>query len=244
MIFKIFKSKPKLSELIPEGFVDIHSHILPSIDDGAKNINESIKLIDAMKKLGFSKLIATPHIYPGLYDNNVNTIKNSYDDITSVIKSKIEIDYGAEYFLDASIIEDDKINNLITIKDKFILIEFNFISLYPGVFEILFELQTIGYNIIIAHPERYLYLSKDNKKLNKLKQIGCQFQINLLSITGYYGKEVLDFSKKLIKNNMINFCGSDIHNLSHIKYFDKKVKINVDEISKIKAALENNLFFK
>lgn len=244
MIFDLFNSKPTLRELLSQGFIDIHSHILPGVDDGAKNIKESLRLINEMRKLGFNKLITTPHIYPGLYENNFEKIKNCYDKLVPHIKAKIEFDFGSEYFIDDSIIEDDKINNLITIKDMFILIEFSFISVHPRLFEILFELQTRGYKIIIAHPERYLYLKQDSEKLDKLKKIGCYFQINLLSITGFYGKEVLSFSKKLIKNNFIDFCGSDIHNFSHIKYFDKKVKINRNEISKIKSALENNLIFK
>ena len=81
MIFNLFKSKPTLNELIPKGFVDIHSHILPGIDDGAKNVEESLKLISEMKKLGFAKIITTPHTYPGLYDNTNDTILKSFNSI-------------------------------------------------------------------------------------------------------------------------------------------------------------------
>ena len=79
MIFNLFKSRPTLKELIPEGFVDIHSHILPGIDDGAKNVEESLKLISEMHKIGISKIIGTPHTYPGLYNNNEKTIFNAYN---------------------------------------------------------------------------------------------------------------------------------------------------------------------
>ena len=78
MIFNLLKSKPTLKELIPEGFVDIHSHILPGIDDGAKNIKESLELIEKMNEMGFSKIIGTPHTYPGLYENTNESIKKSF----------------------------------------------------------------------------------------------------------------------------------------------------------------------
>ena len=102
MIFSLFKSKPTLKELIPEGFIDIHSHILPGIDDGAKNIEESLILISEMKKLGFSKIFGTPHTYPGLYNNTNQTIFESYSKITN---STVNIEYASEYMIDKSIIE-------------------------------------------------------------------------------------------------------------------------------------------
>ena len=90
MIFNLFKAKPTLKELIPNGFVDIHSHILPGIDDGAKNIEESIKLISEMKKMGFSKIIGTPHTFPGLYENTNETIKKSFEKISQKLITKIK----------------------------------------------------------------------------------------------------------------------------------------------------------
>ena len=105
MIFNLFKSKPTLKELIPEGFVDIHSHILPGIDDGPKNIEESLKLISEMKKMGFSKIIGTPHTYPGLYDNTNNSIKKSYEKISQKLNSEIKLNYASEYMIDRSLIK-------------------------------------------------------------------------------------------------------------------------------------------
>ena len=103
MIFNLFKSQPILKELIPEGFIDIHSHILPGIDDGAKNVEESTRLIYEMKKLGFSKIICTPHIYPNLYDNNINSISKSFRTIQTK-KLDLKIKYAAEYYIDNSIL--------------------------------------------------------------------------------------------------------------------------------------------
>ena len=110
MIFNLFKSKPSLKELIPKGFVDIHSHILPGIDDGAQNLNESLKLISEMKNMGFSKIIATPHTFPGIYDNTKSTIKDSYQMIIDKLSTKITIKYASEYMLDSSLIENAEKN--------------------------------------------------------------------------------------------------------------------------------------
>ena len=100
MIFNLFKSKPTLKDLIPEGFVDIHSHILPGIDDGAKNIEDSLVLISEMRELGFSKIIGTPHTYPGLHDNTKKTIKDSFEKLKNNKPDKIQLGYASEYMLD------------------------------------------------------------------------------------------------------------------------------------------------
>ena len=126
MFFNLFKSKPFLSELIPKGFVDIHSHILPGIDDGAKNVEESILIIKKMKELGFSKIIGTPHTYHGLYNNTNQTINNAFKKLKGKIPNGIEISYASEYLIDKSIINDAKEKKLLCIKDNFVLVEMSY----------------------------------------------------------------------------------------------------------------------
>lgn len=240
MIFNIFKSKPTLKELIPEGFVDIHSHILPGIDDGAKNINESISLISQMKEMGFSKVIGTPHTYPGLYENSTDTIKESFDLLKKSLKEDISIDFASEYMIDTSLINRIREKSLLTLKDNYVLVEMNFISAPNNLYEILFELKLNGYKPIMAHPERYMHLS--NKEFFKLKKFECKFQLNLLSVSGYYNKEVVRKSDWLLKNEMINFVGSDIHSVKHIDFMKNKVKIkNIDLLEK---AIKSNILFR
>lgn len=241
MIFNLFKSKPTLKELIPDGFVDIHSHILPGIDDGAKNIEESLKMISEMKKLGFSKIIGTPHTYPGLYNNTNKIIYNSYLKIKDKIKNhNISTSIASEYMIDNSLIEKAENKNLLCLNDNYVLIEFNFINENYKYKEILFKIQLNEYRPIIAHPERYLYWFNDFKKLRELKRNGCKFQLNFLSTTGYYGEKVLEMANKLIKNNMIDFVASDFHNLNHIKQTDKKIKIQ--NIRKLEGLFNNTEF--
>ena len=132
-MFSIFrKSKPKLSEIIPKGFVDIHSHILPSIDDGAKNVDESVILISNMKSLGFSKIIATPHIYPGLYNNTIENIRDSYNKLMDKNYDD-NISYASEYFIEMSLIEKAEKKSLLTLNKNYVLLEMGFISSPMGL---------------------------------------------------------------------------------------------------------------
>ena len=237
-MFNFFRKKPILADLIPEGFVDIHSHILPGIDDGSKDVEESISLISQMKEIGFSKIIGTPHTYQGLYDNTNESIKGSYNLLKKGLKANIEIDYASEYMIDGSLLKRIEEKSLLTLKDNHVLVEMSFISAPNDLYKILFQLQLNGYIPVLAHPERYSFLFRTFEEYNKLKKVGCKFQINLLSTTGYYGKDITNISDKLLKNNLIDFVGSDIHSQEHIDFMKENVKIK--EIEKFKIAIENN----
>lgn len=239
-MLNFFKSKPYLKDLIPNGFVDIHSHILPGIDDGAKNIEDSLNLISDMKKLGFSKIVGTPHTYTGLYDNTNESIKKSFNKLNKKKPKDLEIKYASEYMLDKSIIEKAKNKNLLCVKDNLVLVEMSYMAPPYKLYEIIFEIRVNGYLPILAHPERYLFI-QDFETYLKLKKVGCIFQANLLSCVGYYGKSVVKVLDKLIKKEMIDFVGSDIHNTRHILAFEKKVKIQNTKI--LKKIISNNSVF-
>ena len=241
MIFNLFKSKPSLKELIPKGFVDIHSHILPGIDDGAQNLNESLKLISEMKNMGFSKIIATPHTFPGIYDNTKSTIKDSYQMIIDKLSTKITIKYASEYMLDSSLIENAEKKSLLTLKQNYLLVEMSYFSPPNMLYEIIYQLQLNGYIPVLAHPERYSFFHNKFNELKKLKKVGCEFQLNLLSCTGYYGKDVLKISNKLISNNMIDYVGSDVHNNEQLSKLYMKVQLN-DSKELSKLFYKNTLF--
>ena len=241
MIFDLFKSKPTISEIIPKGSVDIHSHILPGIDDGPKNAKSSIILIDEMKKLGYKKIIGTPHSYKNIHDNTSESIKASFNLIEKKVNN-VSLKYASEYYLDFDFINRIG-DNLLCIKDKMILVETNLINHSPNFFEIIFDLIMSGYKPIIAHPERYLYFKDNHYK--KLKNMGCLFQINLLSLTEYYGNEVMKRSNLLIKNNLIDFTGSDIHNINFITAMKKlKIKLSKNNIKLIEEKIKktNEIF--
>ena len=238
-MFNLFRKKPILADLIPEGFVDIHSHILPGIDDGAKDVEESLSLISQMKEMGFSKIIGTPHTYQGLYDNTNESIRDSFNLLKKKLKEDIEIDYGSEYMIDGSLLKRIEDESLLTLKDNYVLVEMSFISAPNDLYEIIFQLILNNYTPILAHPERYTFLFNNFDEFVKLKKVGCNFQLNLLSTTGYYGKDVVKLTDRILKNNMIDFVGSDIHRQKHIDCFQNKVKIK--EIGKLKNAIEHTI---
>ena len=241
MIFNLFKSKPTLKDLIPNGFVDIHSHILPGIDDGAKNLEQSLLLIKKMGELGFSKIIGTPHTYPGLYNNTTESIKNSFDLIEKEELENVKIGYASEYMLDNSLIEKAQDKSLLCIKDNYILVEMSFISSPVNLYDIIFELRHNNYIPIIAHPERYFFLHNNFKEYHKLKKVGCLFQINLLSLIGLYGLHISKITEKLINKGLVDFTGSDVHSMYQLKKFEDKIKLgNTKELERL--FLKNSFF--
>lgn len=241
MIFNLFKSKPTLKELIPNGFVDIHSHILPGIDDGAKDVNQSLELIKEIKKLGFSKIIGTPHTYNGIYDNTNDTISKSYQSLSNKLNSNLNITFASEYMIENSLIERVKKKTILTLKDNYVLVEMSFIAPPINLYDIIYEIKVNGYIPILAHPERYLFIDS-LKEFFKLKKYGCLFQANLLSTTDYYGVNVRKNLDRLLKNNAIDFVGSDIHHTKHIEAFESNIKC--EEVLALKKAIENNNQFE
>ena len=241
MIFSLLRYRPKLRELIPKGFVDIHSHVLPGIDDGSKSIEESLEIIFKMNELGYSKIIATPHTYPNLYDNTNDSIKNSFKKISKEASKILKVSYSSEYLIDFSLIKKSKKKEILTLKDNFILVEMSYMSPPVKLREIIFKLQLYGYCPILAHPERYKFLYDDFEKFYMLKNIGCKFQINLSSATGQYGYEVIKITDKLLKNDLCDFVGSDVHNLKHLNNFEKKIRIS--ELEKFKKCVKNTMLF-
>ena len=141
-MFNIFrKVKPTFSEIIDNNFIDIHSHILPGVDDGSKNVKESLELIKNMKELNFSKIIGTPHTYSGLYDNTSGTIKSSFLKLKMEEIDGVEIDYASEYMIEPQLISKAEKKKLLTLKKNYVLTEMSFISPPRDLYEILFKIQ-------------------------------------------------------------------------------------------------------
>tara|TARA_Y100001954_G_C15824517_1_gene611566 strand:+ start:1184 stop:1927 length:744 start_codon:yes stop_codon:yes gene_type:complete len=243
MILNLFKSKPILKEIIPKGFVDIHSHILPGIDDGPKKLKQSLGLISRIENLGISKIYATPHSYPGLYNNTNETIIKSYNRLINFKDNfDIKINYSSEYMIDNSLIKKASEKSILTLSKNYVLIEMPLIGEPNNLHDIIFELNINGYRCILAHPERYIFYENKLKSFEKLKKIGCQFQLNLLSIIGKYGKSTVELTKHLLKNDMIDFIGSDFHSEIDVNLCDYKRSIlNYKEIDRLSKIFENNI---
>ena len=241
----LFKTKPKLATLIPSNYVDIHSHVLPGIDDGAKTMEDTRFLLDGMAQLGFSKSITTPHTMGNVWDNTSETIKEALEAVQTHLQvpaQKLHLQAASEYFLDESLMKRIGENALLTLKENYVLVEMSYLNAPLQLYDFLFELQLKGYQLILAHPERYSFLHGKKKEYAKLKKAGCMFQLNLLATVGYYGKDVCEIADYLLKEDCYDFVGSDIHHAQHLASFDKKIKISNPKI--LEQVMAKNQFFK
>ncbi|WP_461448989.1 tyrosine-protein phosphatase [Mucilaginibacter sp.] len=221
-MFGFFKSKSKSGSKKEITFnyesiaVDMHSHILPGIDDGAQTVEESVALVKKMMALGIRKIIATPHIMVDFYRNNAQTIGDALAILKAELKNQqidIEVEAAAEHFFDETFEPRIDKKELMIIGDNYVLFEFSFINLPPNYIPVVQKLITLGYKPILAHPERYPYMTMDQYKM--LHSWGCDFQLNTISLTGYYGKEVKATAESLIDNHLIDYIASDMHHLRH-----------------------------
>ncbi len=241
-MLSIFKGKPKLRDLIPNNYIDIHSHLLPGIDDGSPNMEQTKLLISRMQEIGFEQFITTPHIIKNVWSNTKSGIEVLEKKVIESLGNNLSFHAAAEYMMDNEFIELFINETLLTLKDKHVLVEMSYINAPIQLFEIIFDLQIAGYKPILAHPERYSFYDNNFNEYERLKKAGCLFQLNLLSTVGYYGKEAQKTADKLLENEMINFVGSDIHHENHINSFDNKIKIN--NVKNLELAIENNQIFR
>lgn len=213
--------KIDITDFFTTNFIDIHSHLLPGIDDGAKDLDDSISLIETMHSYGIKNFVTTPHILGDVYPNSSHSIKSKLLEVQDELKKRgfndITIRAAAEYMLDEQFSELLKQNDILTLKDNYILVEMSYFSAPLNVFEVLFEIQLKGYKPILAHPERYNFYHNDFDSYYKLKKAGCLFQLNFLSLTEQYGKHVQKISQKLLKLGMYDFVGTDTHHSRHLK---------------------------
>ncbi len=204
--------------------VDMHSHLIPGIDDGSKSMEESIDLIKQLHEMGFKKLYTTPHIMHDYYKNTSSIILTGLDSVRKRLKEEnidVEINAAAEYMVDDGFKERIDKKEFLTIGDNFLLIELSSFSPHPEFSSFLFDLQVNGYKVILAHPERYSYWFTDFDKYVELKDRQIYFQLNTISLSGYYGAPVKKMAEKLIDSGMIDFVGSDMHNQTYMDGLQK-----------------------
>jgi tyrosine-protein phosphatase YwqE len=236
-IFDLFKKQAKVD---PEDFslkwleVDMHSHLIPGIDDGAKTIEESVSLIKRLESYGLRKIITTPHIMSEYYRNSPEIIRKGLKKVRLALEKEgvdVQLEAAAEYYIDEIFYEKIEAGEeLLTIKDNYVLVETGFINKPQMLLELFFSMEMNGYRPILAHPERYHYLIHDEKLLHDLFDREIYFQINLLSLTGFYSKAVKHFAEMLIDENKVKLMGTDCHNhryldmlenLNQSKYYSK-----------------------
>lgn len=219
-MFSIFQKKYFLRDHL-KGFTDIHNHVLPGIDDGAIDVEASLELLQSYENLGIHSLIATPHVMNDYYPNTVKSISDAHqllEEQLEAIGKKIIVKAAAEYMMDQSFLELLDGEQLLCLKDNLVLVEMSYFQPPINLNEILFKLQTAQYKPVLAHPERYgFFHSKSLAKYEELKTRGCLFQLNVLSLTGHYGKSIQEIAFRLLDRKMIDFLGTDSHQMRHLE---------------------------
>ncbi|HIP35820.1 MAG TPA: capsular biosynthesis protein [Crocinitomix sp.] len=217
----IFSKKAKLPpvDLSILG-TDLHSHLIPGIDDGAKTIDDSLKMLRRFSELGYQKVITTPHIMSDYYKNTPEIILGGLEKVNQAIKTegiKIKIEAAAEYYLDYHLEELIKAKNILTFGNNHVLFELSFSNEPPRVIEIIFAFLTEGYKPIMAHVERYPFYFNQFDKIQEFKNRGCLIQLNINSLSGQYGQEVKLMAERMIEKGLVDVVGSDCHHIGHLE---------------------------
>jgi protein-tyrosine phosphatase len=229
-MFSFFRKRNKPAVNLSGLGTDMHSHLLPGIDDGSPDPTTSIELTRGLMDIGFSNFIVTPHILWDLYKNDRKSIQLAQAELNKALVEEhvtTQIRAAAEYYMDDHLDELlEKQVPLLTIKSNWVLVEFSFVSPPLNLKEKLFDLQIRGYQPVLAHPERYQYFASNKNWYDELKSAGCYFQVNLLSFTGYYGKVTQDLAVHLARKNYIDLLGTDLHHARHLHALRNSPSLN------------------
>ena len=226
------KSTLKASDIF-NGFVDWHSHILPGVDDGIKTMDDAIAVLEEYEKLGFKKIWLTPHVMED-FPNETEFLLERFGELKDLWKGNVEISLASENMLDNIFEERLENNKLLPIGENkdYLLVETSYYTPPYAMDEMLENARKKGYNLILAHPERYRYMEETDYK--KLKNQGILFQMNILSIMGAYGETARKKAEWLLNKRMIDFLGTDIHRLESTMGYIKEVPLKSDMIEKLR----------
>lgn len=200
--------------------VDIHSHLIPGIDDGSKSMEDSITMITRLKDLGYKKLITTPHTMRHRYPNSANTILDGLFAVREELaKRKIDIliEVASEYYLDEHFMTLLNDRDILTFNGNGLLFEMSYVMAPTDLRGMVLKMYESGYQPVLAHPERYIFMHKDFSKYEALKEMGVLFQLNINSLAGYYSKEVKKVAEELSNRGMVDFVGSDTHKMGQLE---------------------------
>lgn len=222
---------------------DIHSHLIPGIDDGVKSIAEAVEMVRGLSTLGFKRLITTPHIMSDFYKNTPEIIMEGLGKLRAAVKEAnidIKIDAAGEYYLDEVLLQKIQKDKLMCIHGKYLLFEISYINPPDNLLSVIFDMNVQNYIPVLAHPERYNFWFNKFDEYKKLKDAGALFQLNINSLTGYYGGSSKRIAEKMVDENMVDFIGSDLHGSRHLesmfrvvneKYFWKLMALGVKNSS-------------
>lgn len=211
-----FKKRPKYTDFSHIG-IDMHSHLVPGIDDGAKDVNDSLQLIGGLKELGFRHLFTTPHTLQDIHPNTASMISSAFQLLDGKLPEGLRMNVSSEYYLDDHFQQQIANKAILPLPGNRLLIEFSQIARPQDLEEQIFKLGIAGYQLILAHPERYLFFHNQFKYYARIKEMGVALQVNALSLTDYYGKRIRRIAEQLIEEDMIDYIGTDLHHVRHLE---------------------------
>lgn len=213
----LFKAKKDITQ--PMSW-DMHNHILFGIDDGSKSIDYSLQMAERFVRNGYSRIIATPHIMSDYYPNNRAIIEDRMQQLQMAINTHeipLQLECAAEYYIDEFFLEKVRTkDDILSFNGNHVLVETSFMNRPVFFKQVLFEIRTLGYIPVLAHPERYIYMQENYEEAEELVQSGVKLQINLLSLAGYYSPNAKKFAQWLIKSGHYSFFGTDAHSNDHL----------------------------
>ena len=218
----LFRKKQTLAESgFFRGFIDWHSHILPGVDDGVQTMEEALKILVEYERLGIKEVWLTPHIMEDI-PNTTTHLRERFSELQASCQGSIILHLGAENMLDNLFEERLAKNDLLPVGNNgdHLLVETSYFNPPMGLQNILMRIKAKGYYPILAHPERYVYMEKDDYQ--QLKAMGVKFQLNLFSLAGMYGNHSRNVARKLLEKEMYDFMGSDLHKFEVLKEFMQK----------------------
>lgn len=236
-MFWSFKHKYNLIKSgLLKGMTDVHSHILPGVDDGSPDLPTSLSLLQYMEQLEFQQVWLTPHIMED-YPTSKEQLQQQFTALTQKHQGPLTLHLASEYMMDAAFTPKLK-GELLSVGDHHLLVETSYMSPPTGLQDILMEIWNAGYQPLIAHPERYLYM--DERDYQQLKEKGYSFQLNLMSLSGYYGSRPKAISEKLLLQGMYTFVGTDLHHLERYQPMLDALKLPRKQLDALEILLANN----
>jgi len=215
-MFNIFKRKKEDVKLFYN--TDVHCHILPGVDHGAQDVEQSLEMLRAEQAMGINRVICTSHVTAETFENTPQSLTAAGEVLKQAIADAgmdMEIHVSAEYRVDEYFEKEYAAGHILPMPGNYLLLENSFQQELLELDQLLFDVQVKGYKPILAHPERYSYYTSRRKRFTQLHNAGVKFQINILSLTGYFGAGARDNVIWLIKNQMVDFLGSDMHSVEH-----------------------------
>ncbi|MFD2574172.1 tyrosine-protein phosphatase [Spirosoma soli] len=225
--------------------VDMHSHLLPGVDDGVSNLEQTVACLKQLASWGIRKVITTPHVSGDWYPNESTQLKASQAMLQALANENgldLQVEVAAEYLLDEFFPELLNTDALLTFGPaRYVLVELGWAAAPLYLDDLLFRLRAKGYTPILAHPERYTYYHDNPSALAHLHENGYLFQLNWGSLTGRYGERVQAQARFLLKKGWVDFLGSDLHRPTDLKALATLFKMPEYEQLKSQPLLNESL---